>query len=186
MGTHCLPKYFRCRLPLKLILTVHLLGSFLPRGEQPSNLLMNANYQTTQRRSSDPKRVVDAPTVYIYKCGTCGAETTSYRSESSFCEKCQKYMNYYSRIDSGKVKNILNRTVDFSRPEEVKKDPLEQAWDDGLIRSNVLATVRPIAGTGKLEILGRFSKEAWLDKVVKINGSVFRLSDIGRALGEML
>ena len=95
-------------------------------------------------------------------------------------------MTQHRRTDSGKVAEIMNRTLDLSKPIEVKQDPIEQMWDDGLVRSNIHGEIRPILGGEPLKIHGNFSKTSWLEKVVKINGSYFRLSDIGRVLQEFI
>ena len=139
----------------------------------------------THRKYNDPKSVLHSGSVYVSKCPKCGRE----EANSSFlqCPGCNVKMLRHSVIPEKKTDEIRNRVnVPSPKDRPYQPSPIEKMWDEGLIKKNIRAIVHSVTGNGELKIEGRKNKEMWLNKVVRINGGYFRLSDIGAALKEMI
>jgi hypothetical protein len=123
--------------------------------------------------------------ITVRKCPICGREEAGYGGGLLYCpDHPATQMKSHDKIMSKKVDEVKNRVVTDRTP--TKPSPMKDAWDLGLIKGNVKATVYPLYGGTPLKMEGKLTRAMWADKVVRINGDYFRLTDIGKALGGMV
>jgi len=140
------------------------------------------------------KAHTDRKSIVTRKCKRCGAEFSAYDDVHSLrCPTCSSKGDIsannlltYKRIEGEKVDEIKSREIIQDDSDVAKVGSFNDLWDIGKIQTNIHKIVKPISGIGQLKIIGRANKQAWLNKVVKINDGWYRLSDIGAALKEML
>ncbi len=135
-------------------------------------------------KSNDARHSFHSGSLTLYKCPKCGREDAN--PIFLRCPADDTMMVPSGRIGEQKVDEIRNRVVE-DVPDELKPAPKGvDLWDEDLIKKNVKAKIKPISGKGEIVIRGRMNKNAYIEKIVKINGGWYRLSDIALALTEVM
>jgi predicted nucleic acid-binding Zn-ribbon protein len=146
----------------------------------------------THRKTSDPKYVHDAPTLYNFKCVRCGDQYSDFSRSGKFCETCQAYSYVIeSMTQSDRTKDIMNRVYEETEQDienrEKNKKTFDSMWEDGMVKHPLIVTIREESGTKTIKLIARKSKEAWLNHIVEVkvgNKSLghYNMSSIAQAL----